>query len=83
MLRNIMFTELEQMLLRLGFTSLSTAGSHHVFQHPSSGALVILPGYDKKAYVDAIHLVAVRRILIENGLIDKSSFSSFVEKMPS
>ncbi|KOP27445.1 hypothetical protein AMR41_05480 [Hapalosiphon sp. MRB220] len=83
MLRNITFTELEELLLKLGFTSLSTAGSHHVFRYPSSGALVVLPGYEKKAYIDTVHLVAVRRILVENGLIDKNAFGSFLEKILS
>ncbi|GEM_PF-3443649 len=50
MLRNITFTELEELLLKLGFTSLPTAGLHHVFQYASSGALVVLPGYEKKAH---------------------------------
>ncbi|MBD6618951.1 type II toxin-antitoxin system HicA family toxin [Komarekiella sp. 'clone 1'] len=83
MSRNILFTELEQLLLKLGFTTLPTAGSHHVFQYPSSGVLVILPGYDKKAYVDTVHMVAVRRILIENGLINNSAFDNLLEKIPS
>ena len=53
------------------------------FQHLASEALIILPGYEQKAYVDATHLVAVRRILIEYGLMDKSAFDSFLEKVPS
>ena len=35
MLRNILFTELEQLLLKLGFTSLPTAGSYYVFSASS------------------------------------------------
>lgn len=83
MLRNITFTELEELLLKLGFTSLPTAGSHHVFQYASSGALVVLPGYEKKAHIDPVHLVAVRQILAENGFIDKIAFASFLEKIPT
>ncbi len=83
MLRNILFTELEQLLLKLGFTSLPTTGSYYVFQYLASEALIILPGYEQKAYVDATHLVAVRRILIEHGLMDESAFDSFLEKVPS
>jgi predicted RNA binding protein YcfA (HicA-like mRNA interferase family) len=83
MLRGIIFSELEKLLLKVGFTTVPTAGSHKVFKYPSSGALVILPGYEKKAYVHSIHLVAVRRILMENGLIDRSAFDSFLEKVPS
>ncbi|GAB4205552.1 MAG: hypothetical protein Fur006_61780 [Coleofasciculaceae cyanobacterium] len=83
MISGIIFSDLEKLLLRLGFTTLPTAGSHKVFKYPSSGALVILPGYKKKAYVHPAHLVAVRRILIENELIDRNTFDSFIEKVPS
>ncbi|KAB8315304.1 type II toxin-antitoxin system HicA family toxin [Tolypothrix campylonemoides VB511288] len=81
--RDIIFSELEKYLLKLGFTTLPTTGSHKVFQYPSSGVLVILPAYDQQAYVHPVHLVAVRRILIENELIDKNAFDSFLEKVAS
>jgi predicted RNA binding protein YcfA (HicA-like mRNA interferase family) len=83
MLRGIIFSDLEKLLLKVGFTTLPTAGSHKVFKYPSSGVLVILPGYKKKAYVHPVHLVAVRQILIEKGLMDKNTFDSFLEKVPS
>lgn len=83
MLKDIIFADLEQLLLKVGFTTLPTAGSHKVFNYPSSRALIILPSYEKNAYVHPVHLVAVRRILIENGLIDSSAFDSFLEKVPS
>ncbi len=83
MYRDIIFNELEKFLLKLGFTTLPTAGSHKVFQYPSSGALIILPAYEQQAYVHPVHLVAVRRILIENGLIDRNAFNNFWEKVAS
>jgi predicted RNA binding protein YcfA (HicA-like mRNA interferase family) len=83
MLRSIIFSELEKLLLKVGFTTVPTAGSHKVFKYPSPGALVILPAYEQKACVHSLHLVAVRRILMENGLIDRSAFDSFLEKVPS
>jgi predicted RNA binding protein YcfA (HicA-like mRNA interferase family) len=83
MLRSIIFSELEKLLLKVGFTTVPTAGSHKVFKYPSPGALVILPADEKKACVHSLHLVAVRRILMENGLIDRSAFVSFLEKVPS
>lgn len=83
MLRNTIYSDLEQLLLKLGFTTLPTTGSHKVFKHSSSGALIILPSYEKKAYVNPVHLVAVRRILMEHGILDENAFDSFLEKVPS
>ncbi|BAZ23870.1 hypothetical protein NIES4073_47600 [Kalymmatonema gypsitolerans NIES-4073] len=81
--RDIIFSELEKYLLKLGFTTLPTAGFQKVFQYPSSEVLVILPAYEQQAYVHPVHLVAVRRILIENELIDKNAFDSFLDKVAS
>jgi predicted RNA binding protein YcfA (HicA-like mRNA interferase family) len=81
--RDIIFSELEKFLLKLGFSASPTTGSQKVFQYPSSGVLVILPAYEQQAYVHPVHLVAVRRILIENELIDKNAFDSFLEKVAS
>ncbi len=78
--RNVIFTDLEKLLLQLGFITLPTDRTQKVFQYPPSAALVVIPGYESKAYVYPIHLVAVRRIFVENGLIDSSAFDSFWEK---
>lgn len=81
--RDIIFGELKKFIVKLGFTTLPTAGYHKVFLYPSTGVLVILPAYEQQAYVHSVHLVAVRRILIENGLIDRNAFNSFLEKVAS
>jgi hypothetical protein len=45
--------------------------------------LVILPAYEQQAYVQPVHLVAVRRILVENGLINTNTFDNFMGKIAS
>ena len=82
MFRNIVFKDLKLLLFNLGFKAIPTSGKHYIFEHPISKALVILPQYEDQAYVDRTHLVAVRRILIENGLIDEVRFDSILEKVP-
>lgn len=83
MVRDIQFTDLEQLLFKIGFTKVPTTGSQQVYQYPSSGTLVILPAYEQQAYVQFLHLVAVRRILVENGLINTKNFDSFMGKIAS
>ena len=70
MVRDIQFSNLEQLLFKIGFTKVPTTGSQQIYQYPSSGTLVILPAYEQRAYVQPVHLVAVRRVLAENGLIN-------------
>ena len=83
MVREIKFTELEQLLLSIGFAIAPTTGSQKVYQHPSSGALVVLPGYEQQAYVQTVHFVTVRRILSENGLMDSDKFNRLLYKVAS
>lgn len=81
MVREIKFTELEQLLLDIGFIAMPTSGRQKVYQYPSSGTLVVLPGYEQQACVRTVHLVAVRRILSENGLMDSDKFNRFLDQV--
>ncbi|MEH1782847.1 MAG: type II toxin-antitoxin system HicA family toxin [Nostoc sp.] len=83
MVRNIQFIDLEELLLKAGFAKVATTGSQQVYQYPSSGTLVILPPYEQQAYVQPVHLVAVRRVLLENDLISMNTFDRFLEKVAS
>ncbi len=83
MVREIKFTELEYLLLSIGFVTVPTTGSQKVYQYPSSGTLIVLPGYEQQVDVRTVHLVAVRRILSENGLMDSHKFNHFLNKLAS
>ncbi|WP_234300697.1 hypothetical protein [Sphaerospermopsis aphanizomenoides] len=45
--------------------------------------MVILPAYEQQAYVQPVQLVAVPRILVENGLIKTNTFDSLMGKIAS
>ncbi|NJM77313.1 MAG: type II toxin-antitoxin system HicA family toxin [Acaryochloridaceae cyanobacterium RU_4_10] len=80
--KKVTFAELEQLLLGLGFVSRPPKGTHHVFGYPALDVLVSLPDYHKKDLVHPAHLVMVRRVLAENGLMNSDEFdalSSFSE----
>ena len=83
MIKNILFSELKNFLFNLNFTLLPTKGFHYIFKHSKSDTLIVLPKYQDNAYVDSIHLVAIRRILLENSLIDSRIFDNFHEKIVS
>jgi predicted RNA binding protein YcfA (HicA-like mRNA interferase family) len=83
MFREIKFTELEQLLFDMGFAEMQTTGSQKVYQYPASNVLIVLPAYDRQASVRKIHLVAVRRILSENGLMESDRFDACLDKVAS
>ena len=51
MVKNIQFIDLKELLLKIGFVKVPTAGSQQVYQYPLSGSLIILPPYEQQAYV--------------------------------
>lgn len=83
MIKNILFSELKNFLFNLNFTLLPTQGFHYIFKHSKSDTLIVLPKYQENAYVDSIHLIAIRRILLEHSLIDSRIFDNFQEKIVS
>ncbi|MUG95948.1 type II toxin-antitoxin system HicA family toxin [Scytonema sp. UIC 10036] len=83
MVREIKFKELEDLLYSLGFATVPTTGSYKIYEYPSSATLVVLPGYEQQEYVRMVHLVAVRRILSEHGLMDTDKFNRSLDKVAS
>lgn len=82
-IRDIKFAELEKLLLNIGFVEVPTTGSHTIYEYLPLGTLVVLPGYEQQANVRTMHVVAVRKILDENGLMDKDMFTSFLAHIGS
>lgn len=75
------FADLERLLLKLGFIACQTVGNHQVFQHPASNTLIVLPRYEPQEFLRPVHLVSVRKILTENGLMTIAAFDGFLEKV--
>ena len=78
--RKIIYSELENLILNLGFSSITTTGRHKVLKH-SLGALIVLPDYQKKSPLNQIHLVAVRRILKDYGLMNERDFDNYFDRI--
>jgi hypothetical protein len=74
----IAFARLRQLLLDRGFTETVAARSHVFFGHPPSGAEIALPPHRPDQAVLPHHLVTVRRMLDEKGLMDGGDFDDFV-----
>lgn len=81
MLEDITFADLEKLLFRLGFVSCETAGTQRVFRFPALNVLIILPAYKSQDPLHPVHVVSVRKALVENGLITPAAFDGFTEKI--
>ena len=60
--QSLSYAKLENILFSLGFVAQATTGSQRVFHHAETDTLIVLPpGGDDT--IDAIHLIAIRRML--------------------
>ena len=76
MSKKITNKNLERLLEDLGFTLHRVNGSHKVFKLPSKDVLIVLPFTRSTELVKSYHLVAVKKALIEKGVLDYDSFES-------
>ena len=66
--------DIEQLLLRLGFVAMPTQGSHRVYTHADSDTVIMLPPSDTNGRAGGAHVVAVRKMLVERGIVSQASF---------
>jgi hypothetical protein len=78
MTRKISFGKLREYLQGLGFTE-STESTHFRFDHPPSGAVVMLRRYQPGETVRELDLADVQKTIVENGIVDEASFEHFLQ----
>ena len=75
------YCELEQLLTEMGFVPIPTTGTHRPFRHPETDTIVVLPGHDETERVIPIQLVAIRKTVLERGVIEDGDFDSLLDKI--
>jgi hypothetical protein len=68
------YADLERSLTQIGFTAERSGPNYLLFRHPSPDVLIVLPLRQAGDIVDAAHVLAVRKHVLENGLLDDASF---------
>ncbi len=81
MRKEVTFRDLERVLLTVGFVITHGPGPHKLYTHPSFDAKIVLPPHQAKETVRLANLVAVRRTLSENGVLDPDSFDRLLEEV--
>jgi len=80
MSNRLTYARLKKILINLGFTNIMNYKNNHavVFENSANDSMIVLPLLSPRTFVSQMHLSAVRRILIENNILDKEKFSSLV-----
>ena len=75
----IVFRDLEQLLLGMGFHSFLTPQGYRAITHDSSDTIFLMPNYAAEEPLAWQHLATVRRMLDERGLMTGDEFDRFVD----
>lgn len=76
--RTISYRKLKRILLDIGFVEKRTSGKHHWFAHPETHTMIVLPRFPGMQ-VSMSHIAAVRRTIIENGIMTLEEFEKSLE----
>jgi len=80
MSNKLTFSKLKSLLINLGFSEIIIReGSHIVFKNPSRDSIIVLPPFSPQRLVSPRHIAAVRKILIENNILDNEQFSQLLK----
>lgn len=72
--------DLTWLLLQMGFTPIATTGSHGAFRHQATDTIVVLPSDDADERMRVVHVVAIKKTVIDRGVIDDASFDQLLRK---
>lgn len=75
----ITYGELDGVLERLGFHPVPTSGPQKVFENQAFDALVVLPPEEMDQSVRPHHWVAIRKLVIEKGIVDSTALERLIE----
>ncbi len=79
MSNKLTFSKLKKLLINLGFSEITIRkGSHIVFKNPSHDSIIVLPHFSPQRLVSSRHIAAIRRIIVENNILDNNKFSQLI-----
>lgn len=74
---DVAYHDLERVLAQMGFVpsdARSPLAKYHVFTHQPTDTIVMLPYYKDDDNVSPAHLISIRRVVSERGVIEPDVF---------
>jgi hypothetical protein len=72
------YAALDSLLCQLGFAPVASNGTQKVYENTPFQAVIVLPRAKSNASVRPHHLAAVRRTLIEKGIVEESLLEELI-----
>ena len=80
MFKTLTSEQMEALLLSLGYQSYPSKGPQRVFENRQFDAVQLLPPAGKEPYARLEHLMTLRKVSVEKGIVDEQTFDELLEK---
>jgi hypothetical protein len=74
----ITYAALERLLSKLGYHQVPSPPEARVFAFPAYDAVSVLPCADESEWARPHHLVTLRRVAVEKGIVDSKTFDEML-----
>ena len=74
------YRQLEFLLSELGYHLLRAEGEPRVFRNPDFNAVSVLPAAPPEEAARPHHLITLRKVSIEKGIVDEPTFDALLAK---
>ncbi len=76
--KRLTYGDLERVLTQIGFALERPTPTYQVFRYPAPEIPIVLPDRGARETLDMAHLLAVRRHVLENSLLDEGAFDALL-----
>lgn len=79
--KTITSEQMENLLKLLGYQQYPSKGPQRVFENRDFDAVQILPAAGKETYARIEHLMTLKKISVEKGIVDEATFEELLKKV--
>ena len=73
--------QFERLFERLGYHLAPSGGGPRVFENPEYDAVQLLPAVGKEPYARVEHVMTLRRIAVEKGIVEEATFDELLNEV--
>jgi hypothetical protein len=81
MSKTITSEQMEELLKLSGYQLYPSKGPQRVFENKEYDAVQILPPAGQEPYARSEHLMTLRKVSIEKGIVDAETFDAYLERV--
>ena len=73
--------QMDQLLTKLGYVLVPSEGKQRVYENFQFDAIMLLPPQGKEKFARLEHLMTLRRIAVEKGIVEEAEFDRLLDNI--